>query len=99
MVEYFYKNCSFISFSELPRQIREPAAVMPNEYQFVIEEDVVPELQGTLHGVHSNLVPGMDVCVYTPESDSRPWLGRVTAVYPETSEFMVHWYQGRNNSL
>ena len=73
--------------------------MMPNEYQFVIEEDVVPELQGTLHGAHSNLVPGMDVCVYTPESDSRPWLGRVTSVFPETSEFMIHWYQGGTNLI
>ena len=71
-------------------------AVLPNEYEFVVEENVVPQLRGTHYGTHSNLVPGMDVCVFTQDAtdeDNLPWLARAVEVFPDSGEFTAHWYQ------
>ena len=82
-----------IYFSDLPKQSPEPVATVPSQYEFVVEEAVVPELRGTVYGAHTNLVPGMDVCLLTREKDI-PWLGRVQEVHPDSGEFTVHWYKG-----
>ena len=59
-------------FRDLPRQQRQEAAVVPDEYEFIVNEEEVPELRGTLYSNdssvtngESNLLVGMDVCVYT----------------------------------
>ena len=63
-------QCYFVR--DLPRQQPQEAAVVPDEYEFIVNEEEVPELRGTLHSDNSsvnngesNLLVGMDVCVYT----------------------------------
>ena len=86
----------------MPKQTPEEAAVVPSEYDFVVEDDIVPEIRGTHVGSHSNLVPGMDVCLFTNESsedDTLPWLARAVEVFPDTGEFSAHWYQVNHVNL
>ena len=86
----------YLSNRSLPKQVPEEIAVIPGEYEFVADENVVPDLSGTFYGPSSNLMVGMDCCVYCEEVESRPWLGRILRLYPETSEFDIHWYKEGN---
>ena len=60
---------------------------------FMYKENIVPDLKGKHYGPGSDLAEGIDVCVYTTERKSRPWLGRVRRVFPESLEFEINWYQ------
>ena len=73
----------------------EPVAVVPDEFAYVTQENVVPTIRGTLYEDYSALMANMDVCLFTENKDTRPWLGRVLDVFPETQEFKVHWYEVR----
>ena len=50
-------------FSDFPKQLPEPVATVPDEFEFVSEGHLVPALSGTLYEGFSLLV-NMDVCVY-----------------------------------
>ena len=50
-------------------------------------------MRGTEYGLQTDLVEGLDVCVYTQDLETRPWLGRVVKVFPESLEFEIHWYK------
>ena len=54
---------------------------------------MAPELRGAHYGPGTDLAVGLDVCVYTHNRSTRPWLGRVVGIFPETMEFDCHWYQ------
>ena len=58
---------------------------MPDEYEFVLDEDVVPPLRGTRYEAEG-LMNDMDVCVFTNSKDSLPWIGRIVKVYPGSKE-------------
>ena len=50
--------------------------------------------------VDQEIEVGMDVCVYTKNKKSRPWVGRVSELLPD-NRFVIHWYQrrGRGNTF
>ena len=58
-----------------------------------MQEDVIPEITGLEYGPQTDLAPGLDVCVFTEDQKTRPWLGRVLEVFPEELTFDIHWYQ------
>ena len=82
-------------FSEFPKQVAEPVAIVPDEYAFVAEENDVPTISGTLYedDSSSNLMLDMDLCVYTETKENRPWIGRVANLFPQSRQFDVHWYE------
>ena len=66
---------------------------VPNEDgdDFGLEEDAhVPELGGELHFA---VRVGQDVVLYTEDTVSRPWIGRVTEIFPDSRQFEVHWME------
>ena len=77
----------------LPKQQPEPPGLVPDEYAFLTEENVVPPLSGTVYEAVETLMVGMDVCVYTKEMNDRPWLGRIVSLSPSTNEFELQWYE------
>ena len=85
-------------FSELPKQVAEPVTSVPDEYAFVTEENDVPSISGTLyeHESSSNLMLEMDLCVYTETRENRPWIGRVSNLFPQSRQFDIHWYEVRS---
>ena len=58
-----------------------------------VQENVVPDLQGSIYEAETDLAVGMVVCVFCNEKKSRPWLGEVKAIYPDKLEFLIHWYK------
>ena len=81
----------------LPKQMPESVANIPDEFAFVTEENVVPPLTGETYATDS-VAKGMEVCVYNEEGDvapgdDRPWCGRAVDVFPESGEFLIHWYK------
>ena len=44
------------------------------------------------------ILPGMDVAVYTEQKKRRPWVGKVLKVDTERNEFEIHWYEKAKNS-
>ena len=61
---------------DLPQQPPPPAASLPDEYTFILDENIVPSMSGELCE-SAGLAVQMDVCVYTESKENRPWLGRL----------------------
>ena len=88
----------------LPVQSQLTDVHLPDEYQFV-EEEEVPPLHGEIYqeeareNIFQNYVmSGMDVVVYTACTEDRPWCGRVLEVLLE-GQFKIHWFarSGKGN--
>ena len=57
-------------------------------FDFLEEDSEVPELVGELH---FSVRVGQDLVIYTESRVDRPWIGRVTRIFPERRQFEIHW--------
>ena len=79
---------------------------LPDEYEFVEENEVAPLIGDIFHeeaidGVfESNIIVGMDVVVYTKTLSKRPWVGRVLEILSK-KRFRIQWFgrKGRGNKF
>ena len=80
--------------TDFPKQI-EVYPVVP-EHLRVVED--THELTGDLYPeeifdghLEDEVAVGMDVCIYTEDSRSRPWVGRIVQLR-ENKRFVLQWY-------
>ena len=74
--------------------------VVPDQLNF---SDDLPEVRGELYPeevveghLEDEVSVGMDVCIYTKDKKSRPWMGRIVQVL-DNKRFLLQWY-GRKSS-
>ena len=96
-------NLPKLRLETLPKLSASAEAVLPDEYEFV-EENEVPPLLGEVFPVEAeescfdgNVVIGMDVVVYTQSKEKRPWFGRVLEIIPRR-QFKIQWFGRRGKS-
>ena len=89
----------------LPRMKVTENPQLPDEYEFV-EEDEVPPLIGDVYQedavisvFENNVILGMDIIVYTRSKEKRPWCGRVIEILPEKHRFRIQWFGRRGKGL
>ena len=70
------------------------ASDIPDEFTFVQEEDIVPPLRGTLCE-NDGLMVNMDVAVFCGKEETRPWFGRIKAIFEDEGEILVQWFEVR----
>ena len=99
------KNLPPMRILALPRQIPAPSTTLPHYLEQFTNEDT-PELLGQNCVVEpsesqfqADIIPNMDVAVYTISKVSRPWLGRVVKVEEDGQTFEVQWFKRRGRSL
>ena len=100
------QNLPKMRLGSLPRQKPSGEPHLPEEYNFVEEEEVPPLLGETypeevINGVFDNhIIVGMDVVVRTKSKEKRPWVGRVLEILPDQM-FKIHWFgrRGRGNKF
>ena len=97
-------NLPPMKLSSLPRVSPRPNPLIPNYLEPVLNEEV-PELVGEhiiLEPIEGQfdveIMPGMDVAVYSHSVKDRPWLGRVLRIEKEKARFEVHWFKRRGRS-
>ena len=96
-------NLPKMRLETLPKLSTSVEAVLPDEYEFV-EENEIPPLMGDIFHVDAeescfdaNVVIGMDVIVYTKSKEKRPWCGRVLELIP-LNQFRIQWYGRRGKA-
>ena len=95
-------NLLKMRISDLPRQLPEKEAELPEHVAQFVVEHVVPDLRGDIlpeviaeGDFNTEIVEGADIVVYTRSKSNRPWVGRVERIHP-AGKFSVHWYQRRS---
>ena len=84
-----------MKLTNLPK-FEEDTPVVP---EALVQTNDIPEIRGELYPenpvlnmqLEDEVQVGMDICVYTKEEKSRPWLGRVVKLLGE-KKFIIHWY-------
>jgi hypothetical protein len=68
----------------------------------LVPDDDIPQLTGDLHpeeivdgSIEDEAALDMDVCIYTTDKKSRPWLGRIVKLL-ENKRFMLQWYSRKS---
>ena len=99
-------NLPKMRLETLPRMIAAPEPDLPDEYEFVEENELPPLIGDVYHeeaedgSFDTNIVVGMDVIVYTQSQEKRPWCGRVLEIMPRNL-FRIQWFgrRGRGNKF
>ena len=88
-----------MNLETFPKVIEE-TLVVPDQLRFSHD---VPEVRGELFPesaveghLEDEVSVGMDVCIYTEDKRSRPWMGRIVKIL-DNKKFILHWY-GRKSS-
>ena len=88
-----------MKIEEFPKQ-KEEILQAPNNLEMEIQR---PPLQGEEiesepeDGSLTEICEGVEVCLYSRETASRPWIGRVAKVLPK-GEFIINWFQQMGKS-
>ena len=92
-------NLEKMRLADLPRLTEEEAPPVPGH---LIVNNEAPQLIGDHfpeevdHGhLEDEIAPGIDVCIYTDERRSRPWVGRIVKIL-ENKEFVLQWYSRKS---
>ena len=94
------ENLQKMRLQSLPKQAVQPEPSLPDEYNFVVENEALPEIVGDVfeEGLFdSNISIDQDVVVYTECKEGRPWIGRVKEIIQDR-KFMIQWYQRQGKS-
>ena len=88
------ENLSRMRLTDLP-QYKEVVVDIPEPLGNVCD---MPQLRGELYredvnegDIESEIQCGLDVCIYTKDKKSRPWVGRIVKVC-EDREFIIQWF-------
>ena len=101
------ENLVKMKISDLPHQILELAAVVPEHFEQFINEEEVPAIRGEVYPekvsedtFNKDVAINADVVVYTKTKLNRPWVGRVKQHLPGNM-FSVQWFKrrGRGNTF
>ena len=73
---------------ELPKfTVEAVGGACEDEFDFVDDTDV-PELTGDRY---FSVRVGQDLVIYTESKEDRPWVGRVSQIFPVQRQFEIHW--------
>ena len=99
------ENLLPMKLSSLPQIGPSAQPLVPNYLESVLSEDL-PDLIGehcVLDPVEGHfdvdIVPGMDVAVYSQSVKDRPWLGRVLKIEESKASFEIHWFKRKGRSF
>ena len=93
-------NLPKMRLETLPKMKINGEPQLPDEYEFVEENDVPPLIgekypEEVIDGdFDNNIIVGMDVVVYTKSKEKRPWVGRVLEIIAG-KRFRIQWFGRR----